>query len=71
MGWYYIIRIVLVFDGFYNYYFEPRQKMRNSLFVFGLQFSQCPKKLIKHWAEKSHLCIGEIPNNKALNPGRH
>jgi hypothetical protein len=52
MDWYYIIRIVLVFDGFFNYHFEPHQNMRNSLFVFGFQFSQCPKELIKHWAKK-------------------
>ncbi len=31
----YIIRIVLVFDGFFNYHFELCQKMKNSLFVFG------------------------------------
>jgi hypothetical protein len=47
MGWYYIIKIVLVFDGFFNYHFEPRQNMRNSLFVFGFQFLQCPKELGK------------------------
>jgi hypothetical protein len=52
MGWYYTIRIVLVFDGFFNYHFEPSQNMRNSLFVFGFQFSQCPKELVKHWTEK-------------------
>jgi hypothetical protein len=52
MGWYYTIRIVLVFDGFYNYHFEPRQNMKNSSFVFGFQFSQCSKKLVKHWGEK-------------------
>jgi len=38
MGWFYIIRSVLVFDGFFNYHFEPHQNMRNSLFVFGFQF---------------------------------
>jgi hypothetical protein len=43
---------VLVFDGFYNYHFEPRQNMSNSLFVFGFQFFQCPKKLVMHRAEK-------------------
>jgi hypothetical protein len=52
MGWYYIIRIVLAFDGFFNYHFEPRQNMNNSLFVFGFQFFQCRKELVKHWAEK-------------------
>jgi hypothetical protein len=52
MGWYYTIKIVSVFDDFYNYHFEPRQNMKNSLFVFGFHFSQCPKKLVKHWAEK-------------------
>ncbi len=41
MGWYYIIRIVLVFDGFFNYHFEPCKNMKNSLFVFGFQFFQC------------------------------
>jgi hypothetical protein len=25
MGWYYTIRIVLVFDGFFNYHFELHQ----------------------------------------------
>jgi hypothetical protein len=29
----YSIKIVLVFDGFLNYHFEPHQNMRNSLFV--------------------------------------
>ncbi len=48
----YIIRIVLVFDGFFNYHFEPRQPMRNSLFVFEFEFSQSPKELVKHWVEK-------------------
>jgi hypothetical protein len=52
MGWYYAIKIVLVFDDFHNYHFEPHQNMKNSLFVFRFQFSQCPKKLVKHWAEK-------------------
>jgi hypothetical protein len=51
-GWYYIIRIVLVFDGFFNYHFELRQNMRNSLFAFGFQFFQCPKELVEHWAWK-------------------
>ncbi len=31
----YVISIVLVFDGFLNYHFEPRQNMKNSLFVCG------------------------------------
>ncbi len=31
----YTIKIVLVFDGFFNYHFEPCQNMKNSLFVFG------------------------------------
>jgi hypothetical protein len=48
----YTIRIVLVFCGFFNYHFEPHQNMKNSLFVFGFQFSQCPKELVKHWAKK-------------------
>jgi hypothetical protein len=48
----YTIRIILVFDGFFNYHFESRQNMRNSLFVCGFQFSQCPKQLVEHWAEK-------------------
>jgi hypothetical protein len=26
--------------------------MRNSLFAFGFQFSQCLKELVKQWAEK-------------------
>jgi hypothetical protein len=39
----YDIRIVLVFDEFLNYHFESCQNMRNSLFVSGFQFSQCPK----------------------------
>ncbi len=43
MGWYYIIRIVLVFDGFFNYHFELHQNMRNSLFVFGFQFFDVQK----------------------------
>jgi hypothetical protein len=36
VGWYYIIKIVLVFDGFFNYHFEPCQNMRNSLLVFSM-----------------------------------
>ncbi len=48
MGWYYIIRIVLMFDGFLNYHFETHQNMKNFLFVFLFQFSQCPKELVKH-----------------------
>jgi hypothetical protein len=52
MGWYYTIIIVLVFDDFYKYHFEPHQNMKNSLLVFGFQFSQCPKQLVKHWAKK-------------------
>jgi len=71
MGWYYIIRIVLVFDGFFNYHFEPRQNMRNSLFVFGFQFFQCPKELVKHWAKKiTPLCWGN-PKQQTLNLDRH
>jgi hypothetical protein len=59
MGWYYTIRIVLMFDGLFNYHFEPNQNMKNSLFVFEFQFFQCPKESIKHWAEKvTPLCWG-------------
>jgi hypothetical protein len=29
------LRIVLVFDGFFYYHFEPHQNMRNSFFIFG------------------------------------
>jgi len=64
MNWYYTIRIVLVFDGFFNYHFEPHQNMRNFLFIFGFQFFQCPKQLVKHWQKMSHLYVGEIPNNR-------
>jgi hypothetical protein len=52
MSWYYTIKIVLVFDGFFNYHFEPRQNMKNSLFIFGFQVFQCPKELVKHGVEK-------------------
>ncbi len=53
-----------MFDGFYNYHFEPCQKMRNSLFVFGFQFSQCPRELVKHWAKKVTPLYWENPKQQ-------
>jgi hypothetical protein len=58
------IRIVLVFDGFINYHFEPCQNMKNSLFVFGFQCFQCPKNWSSTRQRKSHLYVEEIPNSK-------
>jgi hypothetical protein len=64
MGWYYAVRIVLVFHDFYNYHFEPCQNMRNFLFVLGFQFFQCPKQLVKHWAEKVTLLYSRNPKQQ-------
>jgi len=71
MNWYYTIRIVLVFDGFFNYQFESSQNMRNSLFIFGLLFFQCPKKLVKHWQKNVTPLYWGNPKQQALNPSRH
>jgi len=74
----YIIKIVLVFDGFFNYHFEPRQNMRNSLFVYGFHFFQCPKELdapqvpwwiqlwIQKWRQRKEKELGHTPCFLAL-----
>jgi hypothetical protein len=53
MGWCYTIKIVLVFDGFFNYHFEPHQNMKNSLFVFRFHFSMS-KRIGQTLGKESH-----------------
>ncbi len=38
-------------DGFFHYHFEPHQNMRNSWFVCGFQFSQCPKLMCEEFLQ--------------------
>jgi len=54
MGWYYTIRIVLGFDGFFNYHFKACQKHEKFLVCFWISIFSMSKKIGQALGKESH-----------------